>query len=248
MKLFNSIIFAIIITSLSSITAFAGIMADVETGAIFTGYNNVQIPGDSGTRFSLKNDIKTDPSIFFRFKLGYTFLENHSVYLFAAPLTLRGKGRIDKTINFNHKIFTEGTEVKSKYRFDSYRLTYLYTFSGIPNFKIGVGLTGKIRSADISLRDDTQEAHRDNVGIVPLIHLQVEWMFADNFSFLVDGDGLAAPQGRAEDFLFAFQYHLKPNFIFRLGYRLLEGGSEGGGDVYTFALFHYIAVGMTFMF
>lgn len=33
---------------------------DTETGAVFTGYNDVAIPGDNGTRFSLSDDLNAD--------------------------------------------------------------------------------------------------------------------------------------------------------------------------------------------
>lgn len=44
---------------------------DVENGAVFSGYNDVEIPRDIGTRFSLSEELKTDPAYFFRLRLGY---------------------------------------------------------------------------------------------------------------------------------------------------------------------------------
>ena len=40
--------------------AAAQLRVDVEGGVAFSGYNDVQIPGDSGTRFSLTDDLETD--------------------------------------------------------------------------------------------------------------------------------------------------------------------------------------------
>jgi hypothetical protein len=34
----------------------------------------------------------------------------------------------------------------------------------------------------------------------------------------------------------------------RLGYRILEGGSDGGGSVYTFSMFHYATMGIRWKF
>jgi hypothetical protein len=226
----------------------ASFFADAETGAVFTGYNDVRIPDDSGTKFSLKDDIKTDPSYFVRFKFGYTFLENHSLFILIAPLTLRGRSAIDKDIYFQGEHFPAGSEVQSTYKFNSYRLTYMYTFLKTSGLKLGAGLTGKIRDAEITLEDDNHRASRSNVGFVPLIHFMAEWMFLNNMSVLLDGDALASPQGRAEDVLLAIQYHTNPHLIFRAGYRMLEGGSDGGGSVYTFAMFHYIVFGVSFIF
>jgi hypothetical protein len=109
-------------------------------------------------------------------------------------------------------------------------------------------LTGKIRSADIAIMDDSGYAHRSNLGVVPLINFGVRWDFARPFSILVDGDALASPYGRAEDVLVALQYSPSERVDWRLGYRILEGGSDGGGDVYTFALFNYVMAGLRVSF
>jgi hypothetical protein len=216
---------------------------DIEGGAVFTGYNDVQIPSDTGTRFSLKNDItqKTEP--FYRIQIGYRISERHDLFALYAPLTVEGKSRIDRTINFQGKTFTSGTEVSSKFRFDSYRLTYTYTFYASDSLILAAGITGKIRDAEITLSDSSGSVSRKNTGFVPLAHFSLEWFFINNFSFLIDGDGLAAPQGRAEDFLFAFNYYFDKQLNLKAGYRILEGGSDGGGDVYTFSMFHYIVYG-----
>ena len=76
-----------------------------------------------------------------------------------------------------------------------------------------------------------------------------EWSFAKPWSILVDADALVTPFGRAEDVLAALQYHISDSVAVRLGYRLLEGGSGGeGGNVYTFALFHYATAGISVRF
>jgi hypothetical protein len=64
---------------------------------------------------------------------------------------------------------------------------------------------------------------------------------------LVDGEALAAPQGRAEDVLFAAQYDVNRRLAFKTGYRILEGGSDND-EVYTFSLFHYIVAGAVLSF
>jgi len=64
---------------------------------------------------------------------------------------------------------------------------------------------------------------------------------------LLDGDALAAPQGRAEDVLIAATYKLSDGFGIRAGYRILEGGADND-EVYNFSLFHYASVGITYTF
>lgn len=44
--------------------AKAQALFDIETGTVFTGYNDVRIPGDKGTLFSLKYDLKPKIKVF----------------------------------------------------------------------------------------------------------------------------------------------------------------------------------------
>ena len=49
--------FLVFILSLNVFSLNGQASFDIETGALSTGYNNVRIPGDQGTLFSLKNDL-----------------------------------------------------------------------------------------------------------------------------------------------------------------------------------------------
>ena len=50
---------------------------DLETGAVFSGYNDVRIPGDAGTQFSLSEELETDPAWFFRVRWIYSLQDRH---------------------------------------------------------------------------------------------------------------------------------------------------------------------------
>ncbi|MCK7482499.1 MAG: hypothetical protein M0C28_39280 [Candidatus Moduliflexus flocculans] len=63
----------------------------------------------------------------------------------------------------------------------------------------------------------------------------------------MDGDALAAPQGRAEDVSLSVWADLSQKLRLRVGYRLLEGGAEND-EVYTFALVNYAFAGLTLTF
>lgn len=221
---------------------------DIESGVVFTGYNDVQIPSGKGTKFSLKDDITPKTRPFYRIQFGYRFNERHNLFALYAPLTVKSSSRISKDISFQGTTFTAGSNVNATFRFDSYRLTYAYTFYRTDSLLFSAGITGKIRDAEIKLSDAEKSASRKNTGFVPLIHVNIEWFPINNISFMIDGDGLVAPQGRAEDFLFAFKYYIDSNIDIRAGYRFLEGGSDGGGDVYTFSMFNYITTGIQYRF
>jgi hypothetical protein len=227
--------------------AYAQWFVDLETGLVFSGYNNVRIPGDTGTKFSLSQDLKTDPSIFIRFKLGYQIAPRHSLSILIAPLTIKPSGIIDKEIKFFEEDFPPNIQLNAEYRFNSYRLTYGYDLVSSEKWKIKIGLTAKIRDAAISLEGDDIKSEKKNLGFVPLIHFRVEWKFNTNLSLLLDGDALGAPQGRAEDILLAFQYQVNKNIGLKAGYRILEGGADVA-EVYSFTLLHYVVFGTTLRF
>ncbi|MFC2134158.1 hypothetical protein ACFLTH_06030 [Bacteroidota bacterium] len=83
---------------------------------------------------------------------------------------------------------------------------------------------------------------KENVGFVPLIHFRLLWNFSDKFSFLLDGDALAAPQGRAEDVLAALIFNASEKIELKAGYRFVEGGADND-EVYNFAFINYASVG-----
>lgn len=221
---------------------------DFEAGAAFTGYNNVRIPSATGSTISLKDDIASDPALALRIRMGYTLADRHTFMLLLAPLTVRGSSTLGRAISYQGTSFAAGTKVSSQYRFDSYRLSYRYSFVRSESLVLAAGITAKIRSADIAIMSDTAYAHRDDLGLVPLLSGMAQWSFAPQFDMLLDADALVSPFGRAEDALLALQYRPSDRLALRLGYRVLEGGSDGGGNVYTFALFHYAMAGMTVRF
>jgi len=216
---------------------------DIEGGGFDTIYNNVQIPAETGTRLSLTEDLSAKIQLYYRLQAGVD-AGRHSVFVLYAPLLAESTGTPDTDIDFYGETFSSGTPLTGKYKFNSYRLTYAYALIKNPSFELYAGLSGKIRDAYISLDNGTVSSKRTDLGFVPLIHLAVQWFFAPDFSLLLRGEGLAAPQGRAEDFQLALTYSPSPKIELRLGYRLLEGGSDGGGSVYTFSMFQYLGAGV----
>jgi hypothetical protein len=161
-----------------------------------------------------------------------------------APLTAKASGNLPNPVRFQDLTFPAGTAVNATYKFNSYRLTYRYDLAKNEDVEFGLGLTGKIRDAAISMSGGGQTSTKTNVGFVPLVNLRLLWHIGGGFGLLVDGDALAAPQGRAEDLLAGLTYTPSPAYTLRLGYRILEGGADND-EVYNFALFHYAAVGVT---
>lgn len=243
----KSVVAMVFVLALLVAPVSAQFSVDLESGAVFSGYNDVRIPGDTGTLFSFSEELETEPLAFGRLRLNYDFNPRHHLSLLLAPLTVNADGQIDRAVDFAGETFPANTPLEGTYRFNSYRLTYRYDFYRKEKLELGIGFTAKIRDAEIRLEGAGKSASRTNVGFVPIINFRLVWLFADPLALVLDGDALAAPQGRAEDVQLALQYAVSEPLALRLGYRLLEGGADND-EVYTFSLFHYAAFGLTWKF
>lgn len=236
-----------LLLSAAAATARAEWSIDLESGLVYSGYNDVRIPGNTGTDISLSEDLKAESSEFVRMRLTFAPGPRHQLSLLVAPLRFTSSGTVDRDINFNDVQFGAGIPLHSLYRFDSYRVTYQYTWVSSERFKAGIGFTAKVRDAAISLDNGSVSSEKTNTGFVPLINFAFDWRFATGTGVVLEGDALAAPQGRAEDVFFAVYVNPSSQVRFRLGYRVLEGGADND-EVYTFALVHYISAGLTWAF
>lgn len=241
MKFIGILVLAVV--CLTAVDSYAQLSFDLETGLAMSGYNDVRIPGDKGTLFSLSQELKADNTVFYRVRLSYSLDSRNSFSILIAPLTIKSAGALARDVQFENVNFPANTEINATYKFNSYRVTYRYELYQGKSFQFGLGLTGKIRDAKIGLRSGTLESVKTNVGFVPLINFRFYMPVHDRFGFLLSGDALAAPQGRAEDVLAAFTYEISDRYSIKAGYRILEGGASND-EVYTFSLINYVAVGV----
>ncbi|ABS25965.1 hypothetical protein [Anaeromyxobacter sp. Fw109-5] len=216
---------------------------DVEIGVAWAGYDDVRIPGDGGTLISLTDDLDASAAPYFRVRLGATFARRHTLFAFFTPLRLESRGTLPSEVAFAGETFAAGDEVLARFRFDSPRLTYRYGLLRRERLDLDVGVTAKIREAAISLQGD-RYAERTDTGFVPLLSFRVAWRLTPALALVLDGDALAAPQGRAEDVVGALEVTLREGVRARVGYRLLEGGADND-EVYTFSLVHHLGAGIT---
>lgn len=238
-----AVMLAIFIGSMTAGNLHSQADIDMETGFAFSGYNDVRIPGDAGTLFSLSQELDADDGMFLRLRLNYEIGQKHTLSLLYAPLTINSTGSFDQETTFMDTAFPAGEDIDAEYRFDSYRLTYRYEFHRSGSFEFGLGITGKIRDAEIRLKSGSLEESKKNTGFVPLINFRCIYWINDVYGLMLTGDALAAPQGRAEDVLAAVIYEPLEGFMMKFGYRVLEGGADND-EVYTFALIHYLIAGV----
>jgi hypothetical protein len=146
----------VIVLLLAFISGYAGAYSrldiDFETGAVFSGYNDIRIPNETGTDISFSEELKTDSTYFIRTKINYSINDKHNFAIFAAPLRLNANGKVNKPVFFEGVDFPANVQLKGKYRFDSYRFTYRYDFHPSERLMFGIGLTAKIRDAAISIK------------------------------------------------------------------------------------------------
>jgi len=218
---------------------------DLETGGVWSGYNDVRIPGDGGTKFSLTDDLSTFPAPYTRVRVGLS-AGRHEISALYAPLRLGAAGAAPSDVSFNGTIFPAGTPLRGSYRFDSYRLGWRYRVVQGERFEVALGATAKIRDAAIAVCSATCTV-RSDTGFVPLASFRVHWTFAPPFGLLLDGDALAGGPGRAEDVTLALTWEAADNVTARAGWRIVEGGADTR-SVYNFALLSYLGAGVTVRF
>jgi hypothetical protein len=156
---------------------------------------------------------------------------------------------VDKDIFFNGVTFPANSPLQALYVFNSYRLTYRFELVSSPMWQVGIGLTAKMRDAEIRVDDPTQSSSKTDRGFVPLLHFRVKWAFSDKMGLLLEGDAAASPggQGRAEDVILALLFNPSQKVALKLGYRILEGGADVE-ETYNFALLHYFVGGVVISF
>lgn len=219
----------------------------VESGLVFTQYNDVQAPNAEpmpGTRFSLKDDFaETKNPVYFRIEAAYLIADKHIVELTAAPLTVESQTLRRPSVSFAEQSFAEN-ESDADYQFNTYRASYRYRFIDKEKFYLAAGATLLVRDAAITLRTaDGVSASDTDLGFVPLLSLDTRFIFNEKLSLALKGDALVGPVGRAEDFFLGFLYRPAPRVGIRAGYRLIEGGADVE-QVYNFAFFHFAAAGV----
>lgn len=226
---------------------FSQFAVDAETGILSTAYNDVKIDGKTGTMFSLCDDLEDDPVYFYRVRLNYTLKQKHFFSLLYAPLLIESSGKLEESIYFMQTSYPSGTDLDAEFKFNSYRLTYRYEWVKKEHFEFGLGFTAKIRDAKIKLASDHITRTKKNVGFVPIVNFRVLYKYNELFGLLLEGDALAAPQGRAEDVLAALTWNPIEALTLKAGYRILEGGADND-EVYTFSLINYAVLGFTYSF
>lgn len=214
---------------------------EFEGGALWQTRNDVRIPNATGTEFSLVDTIGKGAYGAFRVEAAFDLNKKHGFRVVIAPLEINGTSVFDQGILFAGKQFDPNASTDANYKFSSYRFTYRYRFYNGPTWRWKIGFTGFVRDARIALRQGDTYAEDTDVGFVPLAHLSGEARLSDHWHFLLDFEGMGAPQGRAFDIAAKIARKLSDRWELAFGYRTIEGGADVD-RVYNFAWLHF-AVG-----
>ncbi|TGG94943.1 hypothetical protein E4656_00490 [Natronospirillum operosum] len=220
----------------------------LEAGVLGFSYNEAQIPNsNAGDRFDVTTVAGDGPIVYGRLSIQRTFADRHIVRGVYAPVRIEGIGAFDEPVRFAGEEFDADDAISGLYQFNTYRLTYRYRFVHNEDWSLGAGVTGLVRDANIRLVQGSTRAEDPNIGVVPLLHANVQYRFNEHWGSEFDIDALASPQGRAVDAILMGTYQPRNDMTWRLGYRTLEGGGDGS-SVYSFAWLHFGMLGVSYQF
>jgi hypothetical protein len=219
----------------------------VEGAALWTARNNVRIPPDTGTEFSLVDLIGSGPTSVGRVEVTAGLAARHELRFVYAPIEVSGSGVPGSAIAFARGTFAPGVPTEADYEFTSYRGTYRYTFYAGDRWQWQVGFTGFVRDARVALAQPGVTAEDTDVGFVPLAHLRGRAALGNRVRLTFEVDGTAAPQGRAFDAAAMADVAIAKSWFIGGGYRTVEGGADVD-TVYNFSWLNAAVVrtGVTF--
>jgi hypothetical protein len=205
----------------------------IESAGVWQNRNDVRIPADTGTEFSISGLIGAGPSSAVRAEFTAGLTERQQIRLVYAPLRVTGSGVPGDRLEFAGGTFT-AAPVDAEYQFSSYRATYRFRIVDGDTWRWWLGFTAFVRDARIALEQPGNAAEDTDLGFVPLAHLAGTARLTDRWRFDLDLDFAAAPQGRALDLAALLRYEPTPRWHLAFGYRTIEGGADVD-RVYTFA-------------
>lgn len=224
--------------------SFGQVSLDMEGGYVFSiPYNVVRIPSAGGSRFDLANDLNAHTTFTIRARVTVNLGERHIISALYAPLQIRSEGTLDRDITYSGETFAANVPLKAVYKFNSYRVTYRYMVVVRDKFQLGFGLTGKVREANITVRNRDAEADYPDLGFVPLVNFYVGYTPTEKLALVLEGDALGTGKGRAEDIFAGVTYRVSERVRAKAGYRILEGGANVERN-YNFSWINYAVAGV----
>lgn len=214
-----------------------------ETGVSSIVKNEFRVPKQGGTDVQFPDSSQ----MYYRIEGNWDWNEKHGLRFVYAPFKYSEKINPSAPITFDKKTFSANNETTLRFKFNSYRLGYVYHWIQNTNWTVDVGGTLKIRDALISVEQPGTEEKFTDFGFVPLLYFKLAHRWSSLWSTVLTADGAGSLQGYAIDALLDVQYHLEDKYIFSIGYRILDGGADND-TVKTFSTIQYLSTGFSYNF
>ena len=226
-------------------TASAQILLEWELGMAWVGRNDIRVPGDGGTTFSMVNDLETEPEFAQRIRVGGLFGGRHVITFLYIPFRIQAEGAFDQPVSFEGITFQDGVPTLAQYRANTGRLSYRYGTVASEGFRLRVGGSATLRDTKISLENAAGEAaSQSGLDFLPLLAADARWFFTEAMSALVDVEGMLMPEGGALDALIAVDVEPADRFRFRVGYRMTQTKVDRI-HLYNSLLTHHFVIGIS---
>lgn len=178
-----------------------------------------------GDKFSFEDDLDIDQSKGFpEIRLGVSLLNQNLRYAYL-PMSWTGSENLDVEIDFGGQKFTAGLDVDSELSIDYHRLSYIFDFFDIADYRLGVILEAKYLKAYGEIKDAATGIGKDeSVGLpIPAIGViaNVNIPFLLNIGAEVTGMTLGS-NFTIIDAEAALNFNPAPFFTFSLGYRYID--------------------------
>jgi hypothetical protein len=220
---------------------FAGsIHLDLEQ--VETNFNSFSIPKDVASEIRMPTEGTLSNVRLTGF---FDLPSKNQLYFLLAPLESDYNFTSSKAFTFNNTNFLTGTNTDVTYKFNSYRIGYMWTWES-GRLRYWLGAVGKIRDAKITVTQGATTDSFDNVGFVPLASFGFEYALTQYLRLFSHSDALGASQGSAYDIQLELKWRVS-RFAISFGKRILGGGADNE-TVFNFAQFdtHYLRVSTYF--
>ncbi len=228
----------ILVLTLCLVNSVVASEISIDIGQTDTVFNRISIPSSQTNQLSLPEDESLTS-----FRLtGFMDTKNgNQIYFLIAPLEVQYQFKSDKSFKFNDTNFTNNTQTKFNYKFNSYRIGYLWTWK-TDSLKYWIGAVAKIRDAKTEVIQGSQSDSFSNIGLVPLLSAGLNLKLYKELYLFTHTDALGSSRGSAYDSQVELKYQIQ-DYSTSLGKRILGGGADND-DVYNFAQFdtYYVKV------
>ncbi|MBD3183002.1 hypothetical protein GF312_11975 [Candidatus Poribacteria bacterium] len=242
------------------------LQTNLEVGFLDVLKHNIQF-GENGTKFNYVDEGGQGVLFpFYRLTADIKLGKRHTVIFLIQPLDIRTEVLLGRDVVIDDLTFPEGTQMKLRYGFSFYRLSYLYDLWSAEDRELALGLSFQIRNATISFASADGELFRINedVGPVPIFKLRSKYPFGNGMWIGTEIDGFYASgkyiTGSENDFEGAILdasgrvgFELTDHIDAYLNIRYVGGGAKGTdeddkgpGDGFTDNWLHTSSISLGF--